>query len=76
MPKDMLLRVVREPDGTVSPDAKGRAQGRGAYICPKTECVRAAMKKKAFSRVMKHPVGREVYEAIEAMCEPGGGKDA
>jgi predicted RNA-binding protein YlxR (DUF448 family) len=69
MPKDKLLRVVRMPDGVVLPDATGRAQGRGAYICPKAECVRVAMRKKALARALRQPVGREVYEAIESMCE-------
>ena len=32
--KRELIRVVRAPDGGVSLDFRGKAPGRGAYICP------------------------------------------
>lgn len=33
-PKRELTRVVRSPEGQVSLDARGKAPGRGAYVCP------------------------------------------
>ena len=33
-PKPGLIRVVRAPDGAISLDARGKAAGRGAYLCP------------------------------------------
>ena len=33
-PKREMIRVVRSPEGSVSLDFKGKAPGRGAYICP------------------------------------------
>ena len=33
-PKRELIRAVRSPDGEVRLDFKGKAPGRGAYICP------------------------------------------
>ena len=45
--KRELLRVVRGTDGTVSLDFSGKLNGRGAYICPKTECLQKARKAKA-----------------------------
>ena len=33
-PKRELIRVVRSPEGEISLDFKGKAPGRGAYICP------------------------------------------
>ena len=33
-----LIRLVRQPDGTVAVDETGRLPGRGAYLCCKAEC--------------------------------------
>lgn len=35
-PKRELTRVVRTPEGTVCIDRKGKANGRGAYLCANT----------------------------------------
>ena len=32
-PKRELIRVVRSPEGELSLDFKGKAPGRGAYLC-------------------------------------------
>ena len=32
-PKSELLRVVRDPEGNISLDFKGKKSGRGAYLC-------------------------------------------
>jgi len=37
-----LVRLVRNPDGTVMLDARGSAPGRGAYVCPETSCLEQA----------------------------------
>ena len=71
-PKNEMLRVVRGIDGVIAIDATGRRQGRGAYICPNPECLRAAVKKKALSRALKHPVGDEIYAMIEPLCSTEG----
>ena len=39
-PKRELIRVVRSPEGEISLDFKGKAPGRGAYICPDAECLK------------------------------------
>ena len=43
-PKRELIRVVRGPEGGVSLDMKGKAPGRGAYLCPDTACLKRARK--------------------------------
>ena len=52
-PKRELLRVVRSPEGAVSLDLRGKASGRGAYVCPNTECLKRAIKAKALSRAFE-----------------------
>ena len=37
--KRELIRVVRSPEGAVSLDFRGKAPGRGAYICPDMACL-------------------------------------
>jgi predicted RNA-binding protein YlxR (DUF448 family) len=62
--KGEMLRIARSPDGVVSIDVSGRAQGRGAYICRNAACLDRALKKNAFARVLKHPVERSFYGEI------------
>ena len=38
-PKRDMIRVVRGTDGTVSLDFGGKLSGRGAYICPQSQCL-------------------------------------
>ena len=52
-PKPELIRVVRAPDGAISLDARGKAAGRGAYLCPKAVCLKKAQKNRALERA--HP---------------------
>ena len=37
-PKRELIRIVREPDGSIHPDASDRSNGRGAYLCRDIAC--------------------------------------
>ncbi len=56
-----LLRIVRLPDqGGIALDPTGKKNGRGAYICPTTECVALALKRKALERSLKTPIPEEV----------------
>ena len=64
-PKKELIRVVKSPEGEISLDFKGKAAGRGAYICNDIECLRKARKNKGLERSFKMPVPPEVYEQIE-----------
>ncbi len=67
-PKRELLRVVRLPDGTVQYDAKGKASGRGAYVCASEECIKLAQKRKAFERSLK--VAACPAELFVSLLEP------
>lgn len=48
-----LLRVVRQPDGAVLHDPKGKMAGRGAYVCARSECIALARKQKKLERSLK-----------------------
>ncbi len=48
-----LMRIVRQADGSVLYDAKGKVSGRGAYVCARTECVALAQKRRQLERSLK-----------------------
>lgn len=47
-PKKELIRVVTTPEGDVHLDRTGKANGRGAYLCPNEACLKKAAKNKVF----------------------------
>ena len=65
-PKKELIRVVKSPEGEISLDFRGKAPGRGAYLCPDPACLAKAKKKKALERCFEQPVPAEVYDALAA----------
>lgn len=63
-PKKELLRVVRSPEGEVSLDLRGKASGRGAYVCAAPECLKRAVKTKALARAFETEIPQEVYDRL------------
>ncbi len=68
-PKRELVRVVRAPEGGISLDFKGKAPGRGAYVCVNNTCLQKAKKTRALERVLKSPIPDDVFEALFAQME-------
>jgi predicted RNA-binding protein YlxR (DUF448 family) len=65
-PKRDLIRIVRLPDdGGVILDFTGKANGRGAYICPKPECLKRVRKSGAAGRQLNVTIPPEVWEQLE-----------
>ncbi len=65
-PKKELIRVVRDPQGELHVDATGKRSGRGAYICPTSECLQAAVKGKRLERALERPVSDAVLQTLQA----------
>jgi predicted RNA-binding protein YlxR (DUF448 family) len=63
--KKELIRVIRTPEDGVELDSTGRKNGRGAYICPDTECLRKARKSKGLERSLKVSIPEEIYASLE-----------
>ena len=70
-PKKELIRVVRSPDGEISLDFKGKASGRGAYVCPDPRCLKKAIKARALERAFSAQIPQEIYERLESQMEGG-----
>ena len=72
-PKKEMLRVLRTPEGEITIDFTGKKSGRGAYICPKTSCLRRARKSRRIDRALECNIPEEVYDAMEkALAEEFG----
>ena len=63
-PKMELIRVVKSPEGEISLDFKGKAAGRGAYICRSTECLERARKARRFEKSFSCRIEESVYEVM------------
>ena len=68
-PKKELIRVVRSPEGAISLDFRGKAPGRGAYVCRSGECLNKAVKSKALERAFSSKIPDEVYERLQGEME-------
>ena len=51
--KRELIRLIRTPDGDIELDETGKKNGRGAYLCPSTECWEKALSGKQLERTLR-----------------------
>jgi len=68
-PKKDLIRIVRQPDGEVTLDFKGKANGRGAYLCPKAECLKRIRKSGAAAKQLNVTIPPEIWEQLQQQVE-------
>lgn len=73
-PQDQLQRFTLV-DGEIVADTDGKNDGRGFYLCKKSECLDVAIKKKAFNRICKRNVDpdtiRQVVEKVLGNTKEG-----
>ena len=72
-PKREMIRVVRSPAGEISLDFRGKASGRGAYVCRDAKCLKKAIRAKALERAFCVQIPAEIYERLEREMEAGDG---
>jgi predicted RNA-binding protein YlxR (DUF448 family) len=65
-PKKELLRVVRTPEGEILLDSTGKKAGRGAYVCPREECLAKAVKAKRLEKALEHAISADLFAALQA----------
>jgi predicted RNA-binding protein YlxR (DUF448 family) len=68
-PKADLIRVVRSPLGEITLDRRGKAPGRGAYVCANAACLKKALKNKALDRALEVKIPDEIIEKLTAELE-------
>ncbi|NLJ57384.1 MAG: YlxR family protein [Tissierellia bacterium] len=68
-PKKELCRIVKTKENEIFFDATGKRNGRGTYICKKTDCFEKAIQTKRLSKSLETEIPEEVYSAIKAEIE-------
>ena len=63
-PKMELIRVIRTPEGEVTIDTKGKANGRGAYLKKDANVILKAQKTKVLDKVLEVSVPDEIYQQL------------
>jgi predicted RNA-binding protein YlxR (DUF448 family) len=58
-PKRELIRLVYTEDGKVEVDPSGKKAGRGAYLCPLSDCWEKGLKKDKLERALRGRVSAE-----------------
>jgi predicted RNA-binding protein YlxR (DUF448 family) len=67
-PKRELVRLVRLPGGGVEVDPSGRKAGRGAYLCPATDCWQAGLGKRRLDYVLRTRLSEENRERLMSLA--------
>lgn len=67
--KKEMIRILKTPEGEFTLDATGRKNGRGAYLCPSSDCLKKAIKSRGLERSFKMAIPKEVYETLEKEME-------
>jgi len=70
-PKKELIRVVRSPEGEIDLDLKGKAPGRGSYLCSNKACVDKAAKNRLLEKAFGQKIDQEVYEKLKDKLNEG-----
>jgi predicted RNA-binding protein YlxR (DUF448 family) len=70
-PKKELIRVVKSPEGDIDMDLKGKAPGRGAYLCLNQVCVDKAAKSRLLEKAFEQKIEQEVFEKLKAQLNEG-----
>lgn len=67
--KRELVRVVRTPEGEVRVDPGGKLSGRGAYICPDSDCLQRAIKNQRLSRALEADLPPDIVATLAARLQ-------
>lgn len=67
--KKEMMRVLRTAEGEILLDMTGKKNGRGAYLCRSSDCLKKARKGKGLERSFKMNIPNEVYDNLEKEFE-------
>lgn len=71
LPKQELLRIVKNNEGEVFVDLSSRANGRGAYIKKDLATLELAIKNKNLERALECKIDDSVYDRIRFIITNG-----
>jgi hypothetical protein len=67
--KRELVRIVRTPQGSVEIDEKGKAAGRGAYLCRNRTCWESAIAQGRLDHALKTALTAEDKDRLARYAE-------
>ncbi len=67
--KRTLVRIVRTPCNEILLDPTGKASGRGTYVCPTSECLREALKRKRIAKALRMEIPEELVRKLEQIVD-------
>jgi len=65
-PKKELCRIVKDKDNEIKLDLSGKLNGRGTYICKRSECFEKAIKTKRLSKSLEMEIPENIYDEIKS----------
>ena len=65
LPKQELIRVVKNKDNEIFVDVTGKQNGRGIYIKKDLEVLEKAKKTKIMDRLLESKIEDSIYEELE-----------
>ena len=68
-PKKDLIRVVKNNQGEVFVDEKGKQNGRGAYIKKSLEALEVAIKKNALGKALETTIPESIYAELKEIID-------
>ncbi|MYL33183.1 DUF448 domain-containing protein [Pontibacillus yanchengensis] len=69
MPKQQLIRVVRNKEGDVFIDKTGKQNGRGAYLTKDASVIETARQKNILAHHLKAKVDEDIYNQLLNVVE-------
>lgn len=69
LPKNSLIKIVKNKEGVIDFDFKYNKEGRGVYICKNANCIRTVLKKKLLNKALKQNIDDEIYCKIEGLVD-------
>jgi len=64
-----MVRVVRPPAGGLMIDDRGKAAGRGAYLCRSRRCWTLGLKEGRLEHALRAPLSEQDRELLRVYCE-------
>lgn len=68
-PKRELVRIVKPPEGAVTVDERGKAAGRGAYVCRRRRCCTLILQGGRLERALRTSLSEQEREVLQLYCE-------
>ena len=69
LPKQQLIRVVRNKEGEVFVDPTGKMNGRGAYLKRSNAAYEKKKKKKLLARALQVEIPEEIFSELEKYAD-------